>query len=210
MSYGRLVMAVLGLMAAAAPAAAQDARFSKFYVGGSLGIGLHHDFCNNASISAAAAGNSGVTSCEDTNNAVRAFAGYRFNRNLALEVGYASPGQATAQAIGPGIGPLLPIRNKIKGVDYSGILSFQLSGDLYGYGRAGLYTMRSWTDTYVANAPTIKTAETTTGFTGGIGVGWDLGFLGVRAEWQRYLNIGGGTTPEETIDVLSVGALFRF
>jgi len=207
MKYGGLMVALLGLMTAAAPVAAQE-KFRSIYLGGSMGVGLHKDFCNNATTTAAAMGNGPVTSCEDSTNAYRAFAGYRFNRNLALEVGYASPGQATAEAnVG---GPLLPVRMKTKGWDYTGILSFQLSGDLYGFGRFGAYTMRSWTDTYVANAPTLTAAETSTGFTGGIGVGWDLGLLGVRAEWQRYLNVGGGSVPEDTIDVISVGALLRF
>ena len=207
MNYGGLVVALLGLMTAAAPAVAQE-KFRSIYLGGSAGVSQYHNFCDNAVLSAAAAGNGPVTSCEDTANAFRGFVGYRFNRNLALEVGYAGLGQATALAnVG---GPLLPVRMKTKGWDYSGILSFQLAGDLYGYGRLGAYTMRAWTDTYVANAPTITAAETTTGFTTGIGAGWDLGFLGVRAEWIRYLNVAGGKVPEDTIDVLSVGALLRF
>jgi hypothetical protein len=207
MKIGGLVVALLGLMTAAVPAAAQD-KFRSIYLGGSAGLGQYHDFCNEASLNAAAAGNGPVTACEERTNAYRGFAGYRFNRNLALEVGYAGLGQATAMAnVG---GPLLPVRRKTKGWDYSGILQFQLAGDLYGFGRFGAYTMRSWTDTYVANAPTITAAETNTGFTGGVGMGWDLGMLGLRAEWQRYLNVGGGATNEDTIDVISVGALLRF
>lgn len=203
MNYGGLVVVLLGLTTAAAPAAAQD-KFRSFYLGGSAGVSLFHDFCDNAAVNSTTP----VTACEDTPNAFRGFVGYRFNRNLALEVGYAGLGQATALAnVG---GPLLPVTMKIKGWDYSGILSFQLSGDLYGYGRLGAYTMRAWTDTFVANAPTVKTAETNTGFTGGIGMGWDLGLLGVRAEWQRYINVGGGSVAEDTVDMLSVGALLRF
>jgi hypothetical protein len=203
MNYGRLVMAVLALMAAA-PAAAQDAKFRNMYLGASMGLSMYHDFCDNAAVNSTTP----VTSCEEKPNAYRGFVGYRFNRNLALEVGYAGLGQATALAnVG---GPLLPVRMKAKGWDYSAVLSFPFSDSLYGYGRLGAYTMRVWTDTFVANAPTVTTAETNTGFTTGLGLGYDLGILGLRADWQRYLNIGGGSVAEDTVDTLTLGVLFRF
>ena len=37
-----------------------------------------------------------------------------------------------------------------------------------------------------------------------------LGPLGVRAEWQRYANVGGASTGEDDLDVFSLGVLFRF
>ena len=203
MSIGRTVMAILGVaaVAAAAPAAAQDAKFSRFYLGGSVGLAQYSNFCDTS--------RTGITtSCEDTDTAARVFAGYRFNRNLALEVGYADLG--LANALTTVNGPQLPVRTRVTGWDYSGVLSFQVAGNLSGFGRLGAYTMRSATDTYVENAPTVSAGETNTGFTYGLGAGYDLGFLGIRVEWQRYLNVGGGTTGEDDIDVLSAGVLLRF
>lgn len=199
------MMVVLGLMTVVAPAAAQD-RFRQFYLGFGAGVAYHQDFCDNTQASSATP----VTNCDDDANSFRGFAGYRLNRNLAFEVAYVGLGQATADAIGPGIGPLLPVRMKGKGWDYTGVLQFGLTDRLYGYGRLGAHTIRVWTDTYVANAPTITAAETTTGFTTGAGIGYDLGMLGFRAEWIRYLNVGGGSVPEDTIDVIHAGVLFRF
>jgi OmpA-OmpF porin, OOP family len=196
---GRTVAAVLGLAAAAAaaPAAAQD-KISRFYFGGSVGVAQWGDSCDDLS---------GIPNCKDTDDAWRLFAAYRFNRNLALEVGYANLGRVTAGgAVG---GVPATFESKVQGWDYSGILSFSIAGDLYGFGRLGAYTMRAETDATFAGAQATP-GETNTGFTLGAGAGYDLGFLGIRLEWQRYVNVGGGSTGEDTIDVFSAGALLRF
>jgi len=44
----------------------------------------------------------------------------------------------------------------------------------------------------------------------GAGLACNLWRIGLRAEWQRYQNVGTGNTGEDDIDVFSVGALVRF
>jgi len=34
--------------------------------------------------------------------------------------------------------------------------------------------------------------------------------LGVRAEWQKYQDVGGGDIGESDVDVLSIGAIWKF
>ena len=34
--------------------------------------------------------------------------------------------------------------------------------------------------------------------------------VGLRGEWQRYNKMGGGNLVETDVDVLSIGAIYRF
>jgi OOP family OmpA-OmpF porin len=54
--------------------------------------------------------------------------------------------------------------------------------------------------------------ETNTDLTYGIGAQYDINRqLGVRAEWQRYTNMGDDATiGESDVDVMSVGLVVRF
>lgn len=199
MKKGRTVLGVLGLLAAmaAAPAAAQE-RFSKFYVGGSLGGTEASDICDDT-----------VGICSASGNFWRVFAGYRLNRNVAFEVGFMDLGHTNADGVVAGVpGTIVEISRR--GVDYTGVLSFELSGRLHGFGRLGAYTMRTTTEGAVAFVPGISESAKNTGFTFGAGLGYDLGFLGFRAEWQKFVNVGSANTSEDTIDAFSAGILLRF
>ena len=53
--------------------------------------------------------------------------------------------------------------------------------------------------------------ETNYGPTFGVGLQFDLNRnLALRAEGQRYPSVGGSTLPRTDIDVMSLGALWRF
>src|SRR5438128_11066499 len=83
-------VAVLGLAAAvfALPAAAQM-NMSAFYVGATVGQAKFKNACSGAG--------AGV-SCDDKDTAWRLLAGYQFNRNLAVELGYHNLGEAKPTA----------------------------------------------------------------------------------------------------------------
>jgi opacity protein-like surface antigen len=45
----------------------------------------------------------------------------------------------------------------------------------------------------------------------GLGAGYEVSRkLGVRAEWQRYNDVGGGNITKHDIDVLGVGVTWKF
>ena len=191
-SKARLGLAVLGFSAALAftvPAAAQDAGF---YAGLSLGQSKADDACTGVS-------GPGV-SCDDKDTAWKILGGYQFNRNFAVELGYTDLGEVSAT----------------DGVDTVSIEStaFELVAlgmmpiaDKFSvYGKIGVY--RGETD---ASAPGISISESNTDLTFGIGVRYDFTRnLGVRAEWQKYTDVGGGDIGEADVDVISVGVIWRF
>ncbi len=187
---GRSVLAVLGLLALASPAAAQD---KAVYLGGSLGYAQYKDACKRANVP-----------CEAGDTAWRAFAGYQFSRNWSAELGYGHFGEAS------GSGAIGSFTLESRAWDLSGLGSFSIAGGLSAFGRLGVYRGRTTLDQQGPAFGTLHQGGTNTGFTYGAGLGYNLGVLGVRAEWQRYENVGTGGTGEDDIDVFSVGVLLRF
>jgi OmpA-OmpF porin, OOP family len=129
---------------------------------------------------------------DDTETAWRLFGGYRAHRNLAVELGYIDLGETTIagrpanteawELVGLGI---LPLNQQ-----------FSLYGKLGGYrgeARGGGIT------------------ETRNDLTFGFGGQYDVSRnLGVRLEWQRYTDLGGGGFGGvQDQDVISPNAIYR-
>jgi len=203
-------VAVLALVAAAiaGPAAAQSADPSGIYLGGSIGYSQYKDTCKNLFIP-----------CEDHDTAWRLFAGYQFNRNWAAELGGGEFGEAEGSGPIPS-GGIGAFKQRSYGVDLSGIGSIYITQRLSAFGRLGIYMGRTTRDIEFSDFPASNAhdAKTNSGFTFGAGLGYNLGPLGVRAEWQRYDNIGtnqnsgiqGGGSGTDEIDIFSLSLLFRF
>ncbi len=197
MKNGRWLV-VLGLLAAAAagPAAAQD---PGLYVGGSFGFVQYKDACKEL-----------LVPCDDKDTGWRAFGGYQFSRYVAAELGFADLGAATGDGpLAPGVQGSFQFEVK-EAFDLSAVISFPVASYLSGLARVGMYQARATLDVQVTGFPSTHDGGTNTGFTFGAGAELRLGRLGVRAEWQHYDNVGGGSTGEDDIDVFSVGLLFRF
>jgi OmpA-OmpF porin, OOP family len=188
----RAALAVLGMVSAlalSAPATAQD---SGFYAAFHLGQATLKDFCSDV-------GGPGV-SCDEKDTAWKILGGYQFNRNLALELGYTDFGEATVA--GPGIGGTLAAT----AFEVVAVGMLPIADRFSIYGKIGIY--RGDTE---ANGLGGSASETNTDLTFGIGAGFNFTRnLGVRAEWQKYQDIGGGVIGEGDVDVVSIGLLWKF
>ena len=202
------VLAAMVIMAAlvAGPAAAQTKDPSGIYLGGSVGYSQYKDTCKNLFIP-----------CDDDDGAGRVFAGYQFNRNWAAELGYGDFGDA--QGSGPiPAGGNATFKTHSYAFDLTGIGSVYLTQGLSLFGRFGVYMGRTTRDIEFTNFPSTNDSKTNSGFTYGAGLGYNLGRFGMRAEWQRYDNIGtnsnsgivGGGSGTDEVDVFSLAFLFRF
>jgi len=202
------VVAVLALAAAliAGPATAQGADPSGIYLGGSLGFAQYKDTCKNLLIP-----------CDNEDTAWRVFGGYQFTRNWSVELGYGDFGEAVGSGPIPA-GGSVTFKQHSYAFDLTGIGQFYLTQRLSLFGRLGAYMGRTTRDDEFTDFPAFNAhdAKTNSGFTYGAGLGYTLGRLGVRAEWQRYDNIGPnsssslGTSITDEIDVFSIALLFRF
>jgi len=141
----------------------------------------------------------GGGSCDDKDTAYRIFGGYKFHPNIAVEGGYSplgetSGGNVTAEA---------------NAWDLVGLGIFPLGNNFSIFGKLGFYNA----EIKLSGAASGK--KTTTDLTYGIGGQYDFNRnLGLRLELQRYSGVKapdfGGTSKDTDIDVVSVGALWRF
>jgi opacity protein-like surface antigen len=202
---GRTAVAVAGLAAAAvaAPAAAQND--SGIYVGGSVGYSLFKDTCAAPPV---------PVPCDDHDETARVFAGYQFTRHWAAELGLGNLGRASGEgpvpnSLGGGSGDFKVAVEEMW--DLTAVVRIGVVGNLSALGRAGFYRGRTKVDTRTSADGTAHEGGTNGGFTYGAGAEYLLfNHLGLRAEWQRYDNVGVGSTGEHDIDVFSLGLLWRF
>jgi opacity protein-like surface antigen len=193
--------AILGafLAAAVGRAVAQESERG-IYIGGSVGYSQYQNACDRA-----------LVPCDEGDTAGRFFTGYQFNRHWSAEIGVGRFGEATGSgAIAGGGGATGSFRLKADGVDVSGIGTIPLGSGLGILARLGVYRARTTLDQEGSGFAPLHDAGTQSGWTYGAGLSYTLGRLGLRAEWQRYDNIGAAGVGTDDIDVFSLAALFRF
>src|SRR3954468_143142 len=196
MDKGKIALATLGFLAATAlagPALAQ-AQESGAYAGLSIGQSKAKDACEGVP-------GSGI-SCDDTDTAWKVFGGYQFNRYVAGEAAYTDFGKAKAS----GFGVSAEIKSNAWEAVAVGAYPIGTSG-FAPYAKLGVYRGEVKLSSNVG----VSAKETTTDLTYGIGVRYDfMRNFAVRAEWQRYNDVGGGDVGKSDIDVISIGALYKF
>lgn len=191
----RHLPALIAASLLAFPALAQSPD-TGFYVGGHLGQAEARDSCNDF--------NAPGVSCDDKDTAWRVLGGFQFNRHLAIEGAYTDLGEFTAS------GPGGSVSAEARALELTGIGAFPLGNALSVYGKAGVY--RGETEGRLDATLLSGSAEdSNTDFTFGAGVRFDMTRnVALRAEWQRYNDMGGDDTTESDVDVLSIGLLYRF
>lgn len=190
-------LAVLGLAAAAGPAAAQNEPRG-IYLGGSAGYSVYQSTCEISNVP-----------CDDDSTAAKGFAGYRWNKHWAAEVAAGVLGKAKGSGDLPA-GGTGSFEEKSYGADLSALGSVPIVGRLSAFGRLGVYLARTTVDQESSLFGSEHDAKTQGGFTYGLGLQYDLGFLGVRAEWQRYDNIGAPSILKDDLDIYMLGVLVQF
>jgi OmpA-OmpF porin, OOP family len=178
----KTLVAATGVTAAFtfAGAAAAQTIWTNMYIGGTVGQSEFQNGCG------------GFGDCDDEDTALRIVAGYQFNRYLAAELGYHELGETSTSAG----------KNEGKAWELVAVASFPFTDKFSVYAKLGGY----WGQ---LEGP--HDDEKNTDVTYGVGLRYDfMRNWGVRGEWQRYSNIGGGSLVETDVDVLSVGFLYRF
>jgi opacity protein-like surface antigen len=181
-----LPVAMAGAMGVASPVFAQETSSSvasHLYVGANGGQ-AHWRFCPTTG------------SCDDTNGTLGVFAGYHINHIFSAEIGFRNYGEDK--------GPTATIKGKAW--ELSGLAAWPIVGALSVYGRLGLHR-----SVLKGDGALTGVKETTGGPTYGLGVALDASKnVTLRAEWQSYAGLGGSTMPKGDINVVTVGALWRF
>jgi opacity protein-like surface antigen len=135
----------------------------------------------------ASVGQSRLDSATDT--AARGFAGYQFTPNFSMEGGYQALGSASNNGRSA----------SLSAFDFTFLGAWELGNRYALLGRVGVY--RAETSGFGTNL----------GPMWGAGVSYDLTRNATfRLEWMRYDQLGPDTYPSLDIDVLSIGAVYRF
>ena len=198
MRKGVVAALAIGAAAIAAPAAAQQSNEKGIYLGISGGYSMYQSACENL-----------LVPCDDDSGAVRGFAGYRFSRYWAAEFGGGKFGRAKGSGDIAGVGSG-SFEQESYGADLTALGSIPIVGGLSFFGRLGAYMARTTVDQEGTFFATQHDAKTQGGFTYGLGLSYQLGFLGVRAEWQRYDNIGVPSIQKDDLDMYMLGVLIQF
>jgi OOP family OmpA-OmpF porin len=197
------------------PAHAQEER-KGFYIGGSLGA-LNADDLDSGAINRALAGQGlavRTTSVDTSDVGWKLFAGYRFNAYLAVEGGYTYLGEYAfaGQVIeDPGTASA-----NLQADDWNafavGILPLGERFDVFAKLGIGYWTADLATSGTFSGAAPRSTDSSGTDPIAGLGARFNItGRWGIRAEWERFFNIGSATTSGETdIDFWSLGVQYRF
>lgn len=135
----------------------------------------------------------GLAVNDDEESVWRLFGGYRAHRNFAVELGYIDLGDMT----------IAGTTANTSVWELVGLGIYPLNERFSVFGKLGAYR---------GTAKGAGITERRNDLTFGLGGQYDVGRnLGVRLEWQRYTDFGGGGFGGVTDqDVIGVSALYRF
>jgi OOP family OmpA-OmpF porin len=172
------------------------------------------------------------TDFDDRDGAWKLVAGYRFTPWFGVEAHYADLGRSRMSTSLLGGDPPQPasvvINRRIRGIGTDLLLSLPLGERFSAFGRAGVFHAALDADATLAgnivfnpgNPEERSRTASANEVVGTYGLGVDWRFAprwGLRVEWQRYLDVGKafapgatGTTGEADVDLVSVGATWRF
>ena len=197
------MLAVLGFAAAPANAQLSFGRMDTgLYLGGAGGVSQFRSSCNDVPVA-----------CDDRDTGWKAFAGYQFTKNLAVEGGYTHLGKISANGVLTGVA--VNADGKAKGWELTAIALFPVYDAFSVYGKLGAF----WSEVDVAITGTIpgftattSTTARSTSLTYGAGVKYAFTpNVGARLEWQRYQKVeGGSNNGDDNIDLFSLGLLYNF
>jgi OOP family OmpA-OmpF porin len=199
MNKGVVAALAIAAAATAAPAAAQQANEQGIYLGASAGYSVFQSACEISAVP-----------CDDDTTAAKGFVGYRWSKHWAAELAGGFLGKAKGSGQFSGGVASGSFEQKSYGGDISALGSIPVVGGLSVFGRLGAYMARTTVDQESTLSPAQHDAKTQSGFTYGLGVAYQLGFLGLRAEWQRYDNIGVPAIQKDDLDLYMLGVLIQF
>lgn len=157
------------------------------YLGASIGKISTDSFCDS------------LTQCDNTATSWKTFAGVRVNENLVLEGSYVDFGKQTGLSKAG-----TPHTQQANAFSLGAVAGIPVAAQIEAFGKAGL---ARWTHEHQQNNGSAETTGTDVFI--GAGANYDLGSnMGVRAEWERYKDIGNPNLQSNDIDLLSLGFTF--
>lgn len=156
------------------------------------------DACNDSS-------GISVVSCEDSDTSFKVYAGAKIHRNLAFEVAYIDLGEAVIKDNAD----TLTIESTGLNASAFGIIAATHNIDMFA--KAGLMywqAKKSSSGSFNGDVASSEGTDITFGFGANFGVSRTLA---VRAEFEKFLDVGGQqTTGESDVTLISLGLALYF
>lgn len=210
----RLKILCLALVLASTNALAQDDPRG-FYIG--LSIGQSKVSIDDSDVPTVVGATATSVSKDETDSGFKLYGGYRFTRNFALEGGWADLGRfrATRNVTAPAIGSFTA-ETEASGpfIDAVGIIPLQ---QFALFGKLG--AMYATTETTFSTTgavlllPGVPRSSDDSELEFKFGLGASYSFtrnFAIRAEYERFFEVGTSDTGEGDIDLISIGIVFRF
>ena len=192
MHKSTVVAGFMALTAMYGSAYAQVGQDRGWYVGASIGQ-------SSKDLDGCGAG----VSCDKKDTAWRILGGYQINRNFAVELGFHQLGEASGSSGGQ------VISFEANAIELVGVGALPLANNFVLYAKAGFYRGETEATSNNTSGPNAKVTNTDLTYGLGAQYNFDRRF-GIRAEWQRYTNMGDEAIGESDVDVLSIGVVVRF
>lgn len=192
------IAAISGI--AAAQMQTQDAGF---YLGAAVGQAKAKDVCTELT------GVGFVGGCDDKDTAWKISAGYQFNKNFGVELGYVDLGEFTAA--GTILGVPVTAKAEATGFEVLAVGTIPLAQQFSAYAKAGAFRWDVDTSATAAGVP-VGVGDKGTDFTFGIGLKYDFTRnASARLEFQRYNNVGeDATTGQSDVNLWTLGVMYKF
>ena len=215
--WQRVALAACAAAAMTVPSAgmAQDAGW---YIGGSIGNSqVDIDSAGFSTFLASEGLGNTISGSDDKDSGFKLFAGYRFNRHLALEGGYVDLGSFSVSARVASLDGVAIVPQTVTGtvetkdgLNLAAVGILPLGGGGFSlFGKAGLYSIKS-TTRIAGPGGAISESDRKEDLLVGLGASYDFARnFGVRVEWERFMDVGTESN-EGDIDLISIGLVYRF
>jgi OOP family OmpA-OmpF porin len=204
--------ALVAVLLAAAPALAQNKGpylgISAGYARTDIDTGEINDEARSAGFATAS------TSADESDTAWKVFAGFQFNRNFALELGYSDLGESSirTRTTGPAATVNGEFKAKAWSLDAVGTLPLNDRFSLLARAGAIYYDLDARSAAVAGGVPIkVRDSDKDLSWKAGLGAQYSLtNNLGARLEWEHYHRLGDEDTGKSSVDTFSLGLQFRF
>ena len=211
MKKALLSLLFLALAAFGLPALAQ-APLTGFYAGAGFGLTDARSICNTVWLPAGTT----LGGCDKKDIGWKVYGGYQFTPHWGAEVGYLDFGkQRWGVAVGGALPAIAEAEAKAWQLAATGTLPLVPAAGIYSpgfgvFGKLGIY--RSDVDVRASGTGVAISANgRSTDWMWGLGARWDFTRnVSMRIEWERFNNAGSNTIGTTDLEMLSIGAMFRF
>lgn len=206
----RIIPALAAFIAGSITAVPQVWAQTGFYIGANAGVSraeIDEDAINQAVVGVGGVGV--ATTSDQSGTGFKAYGGYSFTPNVALEFGYFDLGKFTTSTTTSNLGTV-DAEMKFKGFNVDVVGRIPLGDSFALLGRVGVINTKQDVRASGSTGAVLTDEASKTSWKAGIGVEYMItGGLGLRAEGEIY-NVPDGPDDQSNVGLLSLGLLYRF